>query len=360
MKKSFVRKLQSFYSPFLISVLFCFLFPQRLFAASLPTEKQFTGHVFDQSSDLYYMRARYYDPVIGRFLSPDTLGDSLNRYVYVHNNPLMFTDPNGEMGRWVNEGTKAWSNRTLKTFSSGLKQLMEIPDPFVPGFSAWSSELGNQRYLDEQADQFIQDNPFNPITQRKEFVEYLGGEIYQSVPPNANLLKLYEMRNQYKSLIFGAMETKEIQENHFGIYVRGQGKAPVPNLSYNALRYNINNQVIRQTKEQLRFVSLSEKHEENLFMCGDFTLFTSYILAEAGIPTAIGMAPEISHAIGLVMIDGEPYVFDVTNWWVTESLIPFEEFLAKSTFDVPITAWKFIVPWEDSGEFEGVDLEKNF
>jgi RHS repeat-associated protein len=74
--------------------------PKGIFA-SLPTEKQFTGHVFDSSSDLYYMRARYYDPVIGRFLSPDDQADPSsggNRYVYSGNNPANFIDPSGHQG----------------------------------------------------------------------------------------------------------------------------------------------------------------------------------------------------------------------------------------------------------------------
>jgi hypothetical protein len=38
------------------------------------------------------MRARQYDPTIGRFLSPDPLGDG---YLYAHNNPVAYTDPSG-------------------------------------------------------------------------------------------------------------------------------------------------------------------------------------------------------------------------------------------------------------------------
>jgi uncharacterized protein RhaS with RHS repeats len=49
------------------------------------------------------MQARYYDPVIGRFMSNDPVGYtaknpvmSFNRYLYVNNNPYKYSDPNGE------------------------------------------------------------------------------------------------------------------------------------------------------------------------------------------------------------------------------------------------------------------------
>jgi RHS repeat-associated protein len=56
----------------------------------------FTGHIEDETG-LTYMQARYYDPVIGRFLSPDPTGyaDGLNVYAYVGNDPVNRTDPTG-------------------------------------------------------------------------------------------------------------------------------------------------------------------------------------------------------------------------------------------------------------------------
>lgn len=59
-------------------------------------EVGFTGHVED-ATGLVYMQARYYDPVIGRFLSPDPIGykDQLNVYAYVHNDPVNYSDPTG-------------------------------------------------------------------------------------------------------------------------------------------------------------------------------------------------------------------------------------------------------------------------
>lgn len=62
----------------------------------------YTGHVDDPDSGLVYMQARYYDPVVGRFLGADpadaTAGDpfAFNRFSYVNNNPVTNTDPDGQ------------------------------------------------------------------------------------------------------------------------------------------------------------------------------------------------------------------------------------------------------------------------
>jgi RHS repeat-associated protein len=72
----------------------------RFSTGALPTDKKFTGQRLDNTG-LYYYGARYYDPVIGRFISPDTVVQSpsnpqtLNRYSYCLNNPLIYTDPTG-------------------------------------------------------------------------------------------------------------------------------------------------------------------------------------------------------------------------------------------------------------------------
>ncbi|MEZ4661501.1 MAG: RHS repeat-associated core domain-containing protein [Caldilineaceae bacterium] len=71
---------------------------------ALPTDFTYTGQKVDGTGLMYY-RARYYDPVIGQFISPDTLvpdaGSVLdyNRYLYVRGNPLNANDPSGHCPR---------------------------------------------------------------------------------------------------------------------------------------------------------------------------------------------------------------------------------------------------------------------
>ncbi len=66
-----------------------------------PTDRQYTGQRWDEALGLYDDNVRYYDPALGRFIQPDTIipdlanPQSLNRYAYVYNNPLRYTDPGG-------------------------------------------------------------------------------------------------------------------------------------------------------------------------------------------------------------------------------------------------------------------------
>lgn len=65
------------------------------------TPYQYTGQQFDHATGLYYLRSRFYDPVLGRFLSADTAAidlarpTELNRYLYVSSNPISYYDPTG-------------------------------------------------------------------------------------------------------------------------------------------------------------------------------------------------------------------------------------------------------------------------
>lgn len=63
----------------------------------------YTGHPHDPETGLTYAGARYYDPVVGRFMSVDPVGflesnpTSFNRYAYANNNPYKYVDPDGEV-----------------------------------------------------------------------------------------------------------------------------------------------------------------------------------------------------------------------------------------------------------------------
>lgn len=64
---------------------------------NFPTRYRFTGREFDETTGLYYYRARWYDPQIGRFISEDPIKfkGGINWFAYVKNNPVNFIDPKG-------------------------------------------------------------------------------------------------------------------------------------------------------------------------------------------------------------------------------------------------------------------------
>jgi RHS repeat-associated protein len=94
----------------------------------------FTGEQWDASAGLVFLRARYYAPATGRFLSKDLwTGDqlwpqALNPYVYVVNNPINLIDPSGlqGVGEEEPEGPYWWEPQGY-TFVDFLELFLQDP-----------------------------------------------------------------------------------------------------------------------------------------------------------------------------------------------------------------------------------------
>lgn len=81
----------------------------------IPQPFKYSGEMTDSTTSLQYLRARWYDPSIGRFINEDSYQGqidnplSLNLYTYVYNNPLIYADPSGHYcvsadGNWAHGG----------------------------------------------------------------------------------------------------------------------------------------------------------------------------------------------------------------------------------------------------------------
>jgi len=76
----------------------------------------YTGAIYDVSTGLYYLNARYYDPKNGRFITRDTYRgeinepDALHLYAYCANNPINYVDSSGH--RWIKVSI-TWAGRII-------------------------------------------------------------------------------------------------------------------------------------------------------------------------------------------------------------------------------------------------------
>ena len=75
----------------------------------------YAGMKWDNDARLYYVRNRWYNPTLGRFISPDYIQSSLkNRYNYAENSPIRFKDTNGLTPKSFEEST-TWRTYKLAT-----------------------------------------------------------------------------------------------------------------------------------------------------------------------------------------------------------------------------------------------------
>jgi RHS repeat-associated protein len=97
--------------------------------------------LIDADTGLYYLRARYYDPSIGRFLTQDPV-PAVNLYAYVGNNPVNYVDPAGLChkrlgwdqicGRWAHElGRSKNKPKESSTFQSEWVQFQVEFDSYL-------------------------------------------------------------------------------------------------------------------------------------------------------------------------------------------------------------------------------------
>lgn len=96
---------------------------------------RYTGQQYDDVTGQYYLRARYYNPVAGRFMQEDVYqGDGLNLYAYCENNPVVYDDPSGyerkacpPQGKISESVDESSSNTTRRQAFREAKEAAGIP-----------------------------------------------------------------------------------------------------------------------------------------------------------------------------------------------------------------------------------------
>jgi RHS repeat-associated protein len=113
----------------------------------------FTGREYDAEPGLYYYRARYYDPEVGRFTSEDPIGfaGGGNPFAYARNRPMDLIDPFGLSSLTYYPETnqiyvQSGSGDTLGTYPAYNNTASNSGGPWDPGtydFSWWSPHAGD-------------------------------------------------------------------------------------------------------------------------------------------------------------------------------------------------------------------------
>ena len=135
-------------------------------------DRQYTGQQKD-STGLYYYNARYYDPQLGTFISPDTLVPEpgvlfdYNRYMYVRGNPVNFSDPSGH----------------CSTLADGSRDLENDAGCWDAADQVYKSWAADPNYWSAGWDRTADDWLANVATQDYATEEWIQGELHRFWAP---------------------------------------------------------------------------------------------------------------------------------------------------------------------------------
>ncbi|WP_378127228.1 RHS repeat-associated core domain-containing protein [Cohnella boryungensis] len=135
------------------------------YAASI----RYAGEFFDAEVGLYYLRARYYDPYIGRFISEDTyegrINDplSLNRYTYAHNDPIMYVDPTGYAAMAIRDLAALTGSTVVWNQKSGIATVTLSPGVSVEFNTKSSTDQAKKGYTVKNGQIIIDNKQFDSL-----------------------------------------------------------------------------------------------------------------------------------------------------------------------------------------------------
>ena len=108
---------------------------------------RYRGYYYDTETKLYFLKTRYYDPEIGRFMTIDSIAyllpnvvNGLNLYSYCGNNPVMNIDTNGCSWKSFWRSVGNWFSNAGKTIWNGVKT---VATTVWDGITTAATAVGN-------------------------------------------------------------------------------------------------------------------------------------------------------------------------------------------------------------------------
>ncbi len=110
----------------------------------------YTGREYDKEISLYYLRARYYDAGLWRFVSRDPIGmkDNVNLYTYVGNSPVIYKDPTGTVKIVLQET----GERLLSWTAQALLLVFSPNTANAPWDSTYDTDMAQGNLFQENID----------------------------------------------------------------------------------------------------------------------------------------------------------------------------------------------------------------
>ena len=133
---------------------------------AVPNRFKFTGQQLDPVTQQYYLRARFYNPVIARFTQEDTYrGDGLNLYAYCANRPTHYIDPTGH---WCGTKQDVFNKLAAERGLNPDKMDYDTKQSLMAEASNIVKEQNKKSNTASQTDVLHQNQPVKPVAQIPE------------------------------------------------------------------------------------------------------------------------------------------------------------------------------------------------
>ena len=178
---------------------------------------RFRGYMYEPFVGMYYLGTRFYDPEVGRFISPDDFGyldpktrRGLNLYVYCANNPVMGVDPTGHAPNWNWEAFWAGLKMvaiaigavilSVTTFGAGIPIAMSVVAGVTLGAGILTGINGIATIIEAGTGyNFVRDGIFNNFGWTDEAYDFYAMFVRTTAVIGTTILTLFHMTGRYKA-----------------------------------------------------------------------------------------------------------------------------------------------------------------